>query len=574
MTTTTIEAVEGQLPPKRKLNTWIRATQLWHALLTIAAVAGIMYLWLSLGDQMALWLRAVITVILAAGAIFSGMAVIYIGRLDHRGRVISLFINFLGFIFCFFGVLHLLGAFEGLDALADTFGRSIPYLLIIAVGYVFRLISRRYRDRPVTEQRLAIIGNVVMIVGGIAFLFSAGLVRALQAVLSGYGNVMVIMMTAGVVLTGLMLWIMWRQAAATAFGATNADKEMLEGYLFLSPNLIGFLVFFAGPLLLSLYVSFTDWDAFGTANWVGLDNYAKIFNLTLARLATTAQPVNEVMDQPVNEVMDVTIYDELARINLFGQSIILGAADKLFWIALYNTLKYVIMVVPLSVIPALFLANLLNSKIPGMKFFRAAYFIPSVAAVVGIALIWQWLFNATVGYINYFITISINLANQLLGAGIVDPQIRWTSESSTALIAVVIMAAWQMIGFNTVLFLAGLQTIPGSLYEAAVVDGANSWQKFWRITLPLLAPTTFFVLTTTLIRAMQVFEEIFILMGQYPAGPGNSTLTMVLYLYQKGFQRFEQGYASAIAWVLFALIFGITLIQFQRQRGSDAEFKA
>ena len=312
-------------------------------------------------------------------------------------------------------------------------------------------------------------------------------------------------------------------------------------------------------------MSFTDWDAFSTANWVGLDNYAKIFNLTVASLASP--------DQLVNDVIDVSIYDELARINLFGQSFILGAADKLFWIALFNTLKYVILVVPLSVIPALFLANLLNSKIPGMKFFRAAYFIPSVAAVVGIALIWQWLFNATVGYINYFITISIDFANQLFGSAVVDPQIRWTSESNTALIAVVIMAAWQMLGFNTVLFLAGLQTIPGVLYEAALVDGASSWQKFWRITLPLLAPTTFFVLTTTLIRAMQVFEEIFILMGQYPAGPGNSTLTMVLYLYQKGFQRFEQGYASAIAWVLFALIFGITLIQFQRQRASGAEYE-
>ena len=525
-----------------------------------------MYIWLSLGDQMALWLRALITVILAALAVFSGMAVVYISRLDHHGRVISLFINFLGFIFFFFSIFHLLGAFAGLDALADTFGKSIPYLLIVSVGYVLRTFSKRYRDRPVTEHRLALIGNVVMIIGAIAFLISAGLVRALQAVVSGYGNLTVIVMTAGLVITGLMLWNMWRQPTAAAFGATNADKEMLEGYLFLSPNLIGFLVFFAGPLLLSLYVSFTDWDAFGTANWVGLDNYAKIFNLTVARLTAPGQLVNDVMD--------MTIYDELVRINLFGQSFILGAADKLFWIALFNTLKYVIMVVPLSVIPALFLANMLNSKIPGMKFFRAAYFIPSVAAVVGIALIWQWLFNATVGYINYFITISIDFANQLLGSGIVDPQVRWTSESSTALVAVVIMAAWQMIGFNTILFLAGLQTIPGSLYEAAVVDGANSWQKFWRITLPLLAPTTFFVLTTTLIRAMQVFEEIFILMGQYPAGPGNSTLTMVLYLYQKGFQRFEQGYASAIAWVLFALIFGITLIQFQRQRASDADYKA
>ncbi|UCG23821.1 MAG: sugar ABC transporter permease [Chloroflexota bacterium] len=565
MTATTFEATETQKPPERKLTAQLRLSQLWHGILAVGSLAGAIYIWLVLGDQMALWLKVLVTTILAAAAILSAMAVFYINRLDHRGRVISLFLNFLGFLFCFFGILHLLGAFTGLDTLADNFARSIPFLLIVTAGYLIRAFSKRYEDRPVVQQRLDFVGKIVMIAGAILFLIAAGLAGALQAVVSGYGNPAVIALTAGLVVTGLMLWNMWRQQTAEAFGATNADKEMLEGYLFLSPNLIGFLIFFAGPLLLSLYVSFTNWDAFGTADWVGLDNYAKIFNLTVARLATP--------DQLANEVLDVTVFDELARINVFGQSLIIGAADKLFWIALSNTLKYVILVVPLAVVPALFLANLLNSKIPGMKFFRAAYFIPSVAAVVGIALIWQWLFNATVGYINYFITVSIDFANQLFGSAIVDPQIRWTSESNTALIAVVIMAAWQMLGFNTVLFLAGLQTIPGVLYEAAEVDGASSWQKFWRITLPLLAPTTFFVLTTTLIRAMQVFEEIFILMGQYPAGPGNSTLTMVLYLYQKGFQRFEQGYASAIAWVLFGLIFLITLIQFQRQRSSDAGYE-
>jgi multiple sugar transport system permease protein len=143
------------------------------------------------------------------------------------------------------------------------------------------------------------------------------------------------------------------------------------------------------------------------------------------------------------------------------------------------------------------------------------------------------------------------------------------SESSTALLAVVIMASWQWIGFNTVLFLAGLQSIPKSLYEAATVDGADSLRQFTRITIPLLAPTTFFVLVTTTIQSMQIFEQVFIVMGQNPAGPGNSTLTLVLYLYQKGFQRFEQGYASSIAWILFALIFAATLFQVQRQRMGD-----
>jgi ABC-type sugar transport system permease subunit len=193
--------------------------------------------------------------------------------------------------------------------------------------------------------------------------------------------------------------------------------------------------------------------------------------------------------------------------------------------------------------------------------------------VVGIALVWQWLFNSTIGYINYFITLTIDFLNSTGGDQFADPQIRWLSSSNTALTAVVIMSAWQWTGFNTVLFLAGLQNIPGELYEAATVDGANSWQKFFKITLPLLAPTTFFVLTTTVIQSMQVFEQVFILIPTNPAGPDNSTLTIVLYLYQKGFQRFEQGYASAIAWVLFILIFAVTLYQFQRQRGGEAAYE-
>ncbi|MFO7684340.1 MAG: sugar ABC transporter permease [Chloroflexota bacterium] len=263
-------------------------------------------------------------------------------------------------------------------------------------------------------------------------------------------------------------------------------------------------------------------------------------------------------------MLDITLYDELTRFTIFGRSFVIGAQDKLFWIALSNTFKFVLLAVPLSVAPALLLANLLNSKIPGMKFFRAVYFLPSVAAVVGIALVWQWLFNATIGYINYFITLGVTFF------GTADPQIRWLSESRTALIAVVIMASWQWIGFNTVLFLAGLQSIPRELYEAATVDGADSLRQFTRITIPLLAPTTFFVLVTTTIQSMQIFEQVFIVMGQNPAGPANSTLTLVLYLYQKGFQRFEQGYASSIAWILFALIFAATLFQVQRQRMSDS----
>ena len=269
-------------------------------------------------------------------------------------------------------------------------------------------------------------------------------------------------------------------------------------------------------------------------------------------------------------MIDTKVYDELLRFSVFGNSFLVGTQDKLFWLSLRNTLLFCLVTVPLSIIPALLVANILNSKLPGMKVFRAIYFIPSVAAVVGVSLIWQWMYNAAVGWINYSITSGVGVVNQLTGLGIVDPQVRWLSSADTALLSIAVMVAWQTIGFNTVLFVAGMQTIPKVLYEAATVDGAGTWAQFRNVTLPLLAPTMVFVITTTLIQAFQVFEPIFI-MTNPAGGPNNSTLSMVLYLYQNGFQRFRQGYASAIAWVLFLAIFAVTIIQFRRQRGGAYE---
>ncbi|MCB0243269.1 MAG: sugar ABC transporter permease, partial [Anaerolineae bacterium] len=325
---------------------------------------------------------------------------------------------------------------------------------------------------------------------------------------------------------------------------------------------LGFLLFFAGPLLLSLYTSFTNWDAFGTRDWVGLENYARLLHMTFAQLSSPTQLATEVIN--------TSIFDELFRFSILGKSFIVGAQDKLFWLSIRNTVVFCLIAVPLSVIPALLVGTILNSKLPGMKFFRAVYFIPSVAAVVGVSLIWQWMYNAAVGWINYAITSGIGAVNGLTGLAIADPQMRWLSSADTALLSVALMVAWQTIGFNTVLFVAGMQNIPKVLYEAATVDGAGTWAQFRNVTLPLLGPTTVFVLTTTLIQAFQVFEPIFI-MTNPPGGPNNSTLSMVLYLYQNGFQRFRQGYASAIAWVLFLVIFAATVIQFRRQRGGAYE---
>ncbi len=563
MTTATVDPQKAP-SPENQAALWIQIVKLWHGFLILAGLGGAV--WLGQSSETAVWLRILAGVLLVGMAALSGTAVYYINQLRSRGRNLSLAVNYLGFLFFLVGSMQRLNLFVGLDSLADSFARGLPFFALIFVGLWVSSQTDQAEGNLHRQRQIQQLGRGISLVGIIGFLLAVGLLNGLAAMGATLveGWVTAVFLLAAISF-GLMVWAMWQRPVAAAFQTTNADTEMLNGYLFLSPNLLGFLIFFAGPLVLSLYVSFTDSDAFSTPNFIGLDNYAEIFNLDFEPLANA--------NQLASDVLDVTQFDELTRFTIFGRSYIIGAQDKLFWTALGNTLQFVLLAVPLSVIPALLLANLLNSKIPGMRFFRAIYFLPSVAAVVGIALVWQWLYNATIGYINYGITLLVQFFNNI-GFALTDPQIRWLSESNTALLAVIIMAAWQWTGFNTVLFLAGLQNIPRELYEAATVDGASPRQQFWKVTLPLLGPTTFFVITTTVIQAMQVFEQVFIIMpGQNPAGPGNSTLTIVLYLYQKGFQRFEQGYASAIAWVLFLLIFGATLFQFQRQRTSGSSYE-
>ncbi|MCB9418231.1 MAG: sugar ABC transporter permease [Ardenticatenaceae bacterium] len=547
-------------PPDANIDLFLRIAVIWHVLVTVGAVVGLVFVWRS--ADMALWLRIVVTAVLLLTGIVSGTAVPPILRREHQGRFQSLIVNYLGFLAAFIGALHYLGIFIGIDALANTFGRGLLYLSIVLIGFLIQSAGDRHKDNPKRQQAHQRIGKIVMLAGLTIFLIVVGIIPGTIALVSRLNNLRNIALVLAAALFGTMAGLMWRGKVAIAMREKSQDSEALNGYLFLSPNLLGFLLFFAGPLLLSLYVSFTDSDAFGQQNWIGLQNYGEIFNLDIARLDNP--------DQLANEVIDITVYDELARFTIFSQSYVIGAQDKLFWIALRNTLVFVITAVPLSVIPALLLSTVLNSKVPGMKLFRTIYFLPSIAAVVGVALIWRWLYNSTVGWINYFIAGVVAFINQIAGAGtVIDPQIGWLSDTDVALFAVVIIAAWQWMGFNTVLYLAGLQNIPKSLYEAATVDGAGAITQFFRITIPLLAPTTFFVVTTTTIQAMQIFDQVFVLTTP-PGGPGTSTTTIVLYLYNQGFRNFRQGYASAIAWVLFLLIFGLTILQFQRQRSETA----
>ncbi len=539
----------------------LKAHVIWRIVFAILSVVGLIGIWLGRVTVESMWQKILISVVLAAAAVFSAIGAFQMSRRSHAGRIISLFLDYLAFVVCAVLVLNTGEVFIGIDALGQTFGKGIPYLGIVLAGYLLGTLDERFpQKQKSSETSLKTIGRWVMIGGLILFLWQVGAVNGILYFLSKLVQPLGLVAVAGVLVFGLSLWTMMRQDIAQALHAKTNHEQIINGWLFLSPNLLGFLIFFAGPLILSFYFSFTDSDAFNTPNWVGLDNYARILNVKLAWLSSP--------DQLARDVVDIKVYDEVGRIALGNRGLLFAAADKFFWLALRNTLTFVLFAVPLSVIPALLLSNVLNSKLPGMKFYRAVYFMPSIAAVVGISLVWQWLYNATIGYINYFITLGIEFWNNLFNVAIVDPKIQWVSDERTAIFAVILIAAWQTMGFNTVLFLAGLQNIPGELYEAATVDGAGPWAKFWGITLPMLAPTTFYVVSTTTIQAMQVFEQVFILMNP-PEGPNNSTITLVLYLYRSGFQNFAQGYASAIAWVLFIVIFGLTLIQFQRQRRSS-----
>lgn len=534
----------------------------WHFLLSFLGIFLIFFIIFQHGlNNIPVWLSYIVSILIGLLSIGSLYSAINLIKNRRQGRTASLVVNFLGLVVAVLLLFQNLGIFLGVDALAKTFGSSIGWLSGVLVGYLVYSAGDRFHYRIHIEEMFHKVGKYIALLFFGAFLIKAGLFPALiylakQLILpSNY----VILFVA--IVYGFAIWAMWRESTALHLNRTNAQTEALEGYLFLAPNLIGFLIFFAFPLVFSFFISLTDWDAFGNSNFIGLANYFELFKLNLKQLANSTQDFFQVMDG--------SIFSELLRLNMFGKTFVLGAADARFWIALRNTLVFGIVTVPLSAIPALFLANILNSKIPGMKIFRAIYFLPSIAAVVGISLIWQWLYNATVGYINYFITVGLDFINTVFSTGYPQAQIRWLSESRTALLAIIIVSAWQTMGFNTVLFLAGLQNVPKELYEAATVDGAGKWAKFWKVTLPLLAPTTFFVITTTTIQAFQVFEQVFI-MTNPPGSPGTSTLTIVLYLYQNGFQRFQQGYAAAIAWVLFIVIFSVTLLQFRSQRKTGA----
>jgi len=285
-------------------------------------------------------------------------------------------------------------------------------------------------------------------------------------------------------------------------GETRWRKRLIVA-MFLLPNFIGFIIFTGIPIVYSFGLSFTEWDLLSVPKFIGFNNYSTLIQ------------------------------------------------DKEFWLSLRNTLKFIVGYLPLVMATALGIALLLNKKIKMKTFFRAAYFIPVVTSWVAVSLIWKWLLNPSYGLVNYGLSL----------LGITGPA--WLQDPAWAMPSIIITSVWKDIGFIMVMFLAGLQGIPETYYEAAEIDGAGPLRKFWNITLPLLAPTTFFAFVISLINSFQVFDQVLIMTN---GGPAGSTTVLVQQIYNNAFRYYKMGYAAAISWILFLLVFVVTYIQIKLQK--------
>lgn len=290
---------------------------------------------------------------------------------------------------------------------------------------------------------------------------------------------------------------MGRKPAARGFRLRARTRESISFYLFISPWIVGFLALTLGPMLVSLQYAFSDYSGLDTPRFIGVANFVEM------------------------------------------------VGDSQFWTALYNTIYFVFISVPLQISMGLLLAILLNQKIRGMRFFRTGFYLPSVMPGIASAVFWVWMFNPQYGIIN-----------QGLGA-LHLPGLLWLNSEVWSKPALIIKSQWG-VGGGMVIFLAGLQGIPAHLYEAAQLDGAGIWSRFWNVTIPMMTPTIFFNLLMGFIGAFQNFIDPLVMTG---GGPLDSSLLYVLYLYFKAFRDYRMGYASALAWVLGIIIMIFTIIQ-------------
>ncbi len=287
-------------------------------------------------------------------------------------------------------------------------------------------------------------------------------------------------------------------------------RKNWTAYMFLVPGILHFFVFTLFAVLFAFYISFHKWNILEPDKpFVGLDNYARLFS------------------------------------------------DEYFHQAVGNTFLFVIGV-PLTMATALFVALLLNNNIRGRGIFRTLFYIPVITPLVVTSIIWKWVYQGDYGLLNYY----------LLKFGIIKEKLLWLADPNLALPALIIMGIWAGTGGQMVIYLAGMQSIPEEMYDAAKVDGANGFQRLLYVTIPLLAPTTFFLFITSIIGTFQIFTQIYIMTS---GGPLRRTTTIGYYLYQKAFQHLDMGYATAMAFALFAMIFVFTLLQMKFTRG-DIEY--
>jgi len=508
--------------------------------------------------------RTIIGIGALVGILVNLLAALLLARSDRRARMFSFTVNYLTLILVIVLLFQSLNLASYLDTFAAAFNKAFLPFIGLAVSVAWIVLSRRLRARAfepgrpspsnaaLTTIRVMRWIGVAGVVGfGLAWLWMLHPVDLVRVLGVAYGTTPVIN-TIYLIAIVILLWCsvtMWSNRMAEKYNTPAYKLEAQSGLLFLSPNLIGFLLFFAGPLIFSLVISFYEWNGITSPTFVGLGNYVHTLGLTLASNADSLPSgYQDVLTTP------------------FG---VIGASDPLFWTSIVNIVVFLLLAVPLAVIPALLLAVLIQTGYRGTKAFRTVFFVPAVAGVIGVTLIWKQMFNSTVGFVNWFIGWVNGVINFFVpGNPMPQPvEIGWLSDPSVALFAVVLVFGWSQFGFNTVLFAAGMQGIPKELHEAAMLDGAGATRRFFSITLPSLRATTFFVVASTVILALQLFDIVYALNQPNPVGfPDNATLTPVVYLYQLGFQQNAFGQASAVAWILFILIFSLTLVQFRRQR--------
>ncbi len=290
-------------------------------------------------------------------------------------------------------------------------------------------------------------------------------------------------------------------------GVLRQMRKQWSAYLFLAPTMILFGVFTLLAVIYAFYLSFHEWNILEPAKpFVGLDNYSRL------------------------------------------------VGDERFGGAIVNTLYYTAVSVPLTMGIGLLIALLLNNQIRARGFFRTLFYLPVVTPLVIAAIIWKWVYNGDFGLLNYY----------LIQFGVIDEPLLWLADPNLAMPAVIITSIWKSVGFSMVVYLAGLQSIPEDFYDAAKVDGAVGWQRLKDITIPLLSSTTLFLAVVSVLGAFQVFTEIFIMTN---GGPLGRTTTIVYHIYQTAFKFFDMGYASAMAFGMFAMMFAFTLVQLRVMRG-------